>query len=122
MGIRSRIKFAMYGSSILEAYTLDMLLDTLSDGYPRVQKVFYEPSGDISAFDLSRKIDQLLEDNYIKPMGSNFIITSKGKLHLSKGGYQTEIKHSRRTTISFWLSIAAFLISLSALLIKFFDS
>lgn len=122
MNFKHELLLRIYGADILEALTLDMLLSSLTDGQPRPQSVFYDVSNsNISGFDAARKTDKLLEDGHIKAFGDSFIITSKGMLHLNKGGYKAEVVQSRRVTISFWLSILATCISIAAFVSRFFD-
>ncbi|MFK7061394.1 hypothetical protein V3Q90_14850 [Flavobacterium oreochromis] len=114
--IKLKYLISIYGGAIIEAKTLDMLLNSYSDGFPRPKKVFYD-SDTINYFELDRKAKKLLEDEFLIECGDDFIISSKGKLHLDKGGYVLEIKQSRRNTISYWMSIFAFIFSLLSLIL-----
>ncbi|HOZ95382.1 MAG TPA: hypothetical protein PLS07_00710 [Niabella sp.] len=122
MKLNNRFELLVYGPSILEAKTLDMILSACHDGQPRPQRVFYEPSGEITQHDLERKMQMLLDDGFLKTMGHDFIITSKGMLHLSKGGYLNQVKKSKRADFPFWLSIIALLMSLTGLVASILDS
>lgn len=118
--MKRKILFFLYGSSIMEAWTLDMLLDCLKDGIPRSYEVFTTPTGEISVWELSRKTSKLIEDSLVEVFGENVIITSKGMLHLSQGGYVAEFIKSKKTNISFWLSIIAVVISIATAVISWF--
>lgn len=104
----------VYGSQIIEAFTLDMLLSALNDGFPHSYHTFTHPSSNITVWEIGRKSDKLIEDGMVRVMGDNVIITSKGMLHLSKGGYTGEIKSNKHISFSFILSIFAFLVSISS--------
>jgi hypothetical protein len=116
-----RILSFVYGEKIIEAFALDMMLSALDDGLPRSYNLFTTPTGDISVWDISRKSELLIADDMVKMLGDNVLITSKGKLHLSKGGYVGEIKAHKRILFSFWLSVFAVLVSVTTAVISWLN-
>ena len=112
MEFTREIDLRVYGPALLEAITLDMLLQTMADGAARPQQAFYNSGGRILAAEIDRKISKLLADGYFKPSAENFIITANGMLHLAKGGYTRDVKQSKRVVIAFWLSVMAFIMAL----------
>lgn len=117
---RLKILTIVYGEKIFEAFTLDSLLDTLSDGLPHSYQAFISTTH-IGVWEIGRKTDKLFDDSMVKIHGDSVLITSKGMLHLSKGGYVGEIKAHKRTSFSFWLSVTAIIISIASAIISWFN-
>ena len=110
----------IYGSQIFEAYTLDLLLSALADGVPHSYAAFTSNSH-INTWEISRKSEKLIDDGFVKILGDNVLITSKGMIHLSKGGYVGEIKAHKRISFSFWLSIFAVVVSVASAVFNWFN-
>lgn len=114
-----QVQIFVYGREIIEAMHTDTMLSALRDGNPRLLQSFTTPRSGISAWDLQRKFERLIDDRLVKITGDNVIITSRGIMHLDKGGYKAEIKQHKKTNISFWLSIISILVSISVALYGF---
>jgi hypothetical protein len=111
--MKQRFFHLCYGPVVLEAIALDMILDSMHDGLPRPYQKLVTPTGKITVWELQRKVDQLIAEGMIKILGDNILITSKGMLHLANGGYVAEVKLHRRMVTSFWLSVSAFIVSVT---------
>jgi hypothetical protein len=102
---------------IPEAYFIDSFLRAFIDGNPRK----FDPSKDeeIERTE-SRVIELLVKRNFLKKIEAGLIITSSGIIHLEKGGFVGEHIRHKTSVFSFWLSLAATIASLTAILISVF--
>ena len=105
----------MGARSYNEFQQLDDLLEAFTDGLPHSNKAIYNPDK-VSPFEVSRIMNQLLSDGYLKDNGQDTIITSKGKMFVKEGGYKGLLRAHRRNTSAFWLSIFDAVVALGALI------
>jgi len=110
---RLKILTIVYGEKIFEAFTLDSLLASLSDGLPHAYSAFTSIAH-IGAWEIGRKTQKLIEDGMVQISGDKVLITSRGMLHLATDGYTGQIKAHKRVSFSFWLSIFAIVISIAS--------
>lgn len=113
--LKNKILLKLYGSKFLEAYFADSYLTSFADGIPRTD--LPTATGDL-AFTTSRVDSLLLSESFLEPFGNGFVITSKGKMHLDKGGYIDELINHSASKICLYISVPSAILSIAALLIS----
>ena len=111
---KNRILIKLYGSKFLEAYYADSYLSSFSDGIPRTD--LPTAIGEL-AFTTSRVEALLVSESFLSVYGNGFVITSKGKMHLDKGGYIGELVNNSASKLSLYISIPSAIVSIIALFI-----
>jgi hypothetical protein len=109
MTFKYKVYFKIFGDRMLEAYLLDSYLSAFDDGLPRTELPV--ATGQVG-WQSARVEKKLVEDNFLEVFGNGYKITSKGMLHLHKGGYSTEVKNALLLPLTFWLSITATILSI----------
>lgn len=107
----------LYGRGVLETMQMDILLSTFNDGQVKYPYRVELPNT-MEPYLVERRMDKLVEDGFVKTVGEGFRITTKGAIHLGKGGYTSELKKERRSLVSFWISVIAILLSVSSFVIS----
>lgn len=119
MTLSLEIELWVWGSDILEAKRLDLFLASFKDGVPHD----LPPTSGQTGWDMSRVEHQLIQEGYLKQFGKSatLIITSKGLLHLNKGGYVWEIKYAKISKYAFAMSLTALISSIVSVIWQFFN-
>lgn len=112
---RKFLKF-IYGHRIEEAIKLDELLTSLEAGGIIMYDLFAGSQHQEISTTINRIAAKLIDDNMVMRSDMYVSITSKGKLHLSKGGYVKEIIIYKNASFSFWLSVIAIIVSIISLI------
>jgi hypothetical protein len=119
MTLKEKIYFNIAEKRGLEAYYLDTFLASFEDGKPR-DNIPHLP--DNLSNTQTRIEERLVAEGYLKIYGydgGGFVITSKGKSLLERGGFRQELLYCYLTRISVWFSLAAFLMSIVAFIRTF---
>lgn len=110
---RYRVRNNLYGREYFEYYYLDSILDKLSDGETVSSKSVWgkSPAGD-------RVFSKLITDGYLCEIGDTLRITSEGLLFIGSGGYSSRFLQSKRSSLSFWISIISIIIACASFIIS----
>lgn len=117
--LKARWLVYFYGGHIIEAMMLDHVLEIINN--QTMLQFSFGRIPDKSEKDLSRIIDFLISQGYIKSYSDDsYAIQQKGKLHLANGGFVTEAKKSKNALFAFRISIISVTIAILSGLATFF--
>lgn len=111
--LKYKIRCLIYGYDYFEYYFLDSTLRDMKHGEQVLCDSIF---GKLEAGD--RVYNKLLSDGYIERIGDKLRITSDGLLFLGEGGYTSRYLKSKRSSVSFWISILAIIIAIASLFVS----
>ncbi len=120
MEFRTRLNVFLYGSYILEAMALDVMLKHIQlNGMTQftINRIATEES-----IALQKDLDYLVTEQLIKPYSNNhYQITKKGDLKLASGGFKDDAKKSKNALYAFRISIVAITLTIINFLVSLFS-
>jgi len=109
----------MYGGEIVSAITLDDLLNHIkSNGFTGFD---FNTSQKLIHRNIISDLDYLCQDGLIKALDNNFyMITKKGELKLSSGGFTGDARKDKNALYAFGISVVAIAIAVISFFLSLF--
>lgn len=114
MKLSHRLYSHLFGSSFLEVYRLDSMLESFIDTRERDYDWILRDKNQ----DVFRIINRLLKDGYLEKDGNAVRITSEGLVFLSEGGYTHHFIETKRSGASFWISLISIALAVASFIIS----